>query len=120
MSSFCYSFKGVNICVPTTILVHVITGNGKKITNQEAEVQDVLGGGTAGGRFCNWRIDWKYCDTNGTNYLTSTGSTHTTCDTFNVGRGSSADRTLASYGRACAVFYVNGTQRGKQCHNITS
>lgn len=119
MNPFCFSFGGQNICVPTTMLVHVITGNGRTITNQEAEIQDSVGGGTAGGQFCNWRFDWKYYDTNGRNYLTSLGTTHHSCNEAGVGRGTSADRTLAYYGRACAVFYVNGTERGRQCHNIT-
>jgi hypothetical protein len=121
IGSFCYSFGGRNICAPRATLGHFIQGDGRRISRQEASVDDFIGAGTAGGWYCNWRIAWQYYDTNNRLYQTVPGPLHTTCDgdTGPIGRADRSGRTLPHFGRACAQFLVNGVQRGRQCHNIT-
>ncbi|MEV3992811.1 hypothetical protein AB0J57_28280 [Streptomyces sp. NPDC049837] len=117
---FCHDFRGAEVCAPVTTLGHFIQGKGKKITRQEASVQDVAGGDTAGGKWCNWRIDWRYSDSNGRVYKISKGRTHNRCDWLgSIGRVDKTKRTLKHYGKACADFHVGGKKRASQCHYIT-
>ena len=120
--AFCYTFEGVSICVPGATLGHTIQGDGRRINLESAEISDNLTGSTAGGLYCNWRISWKYYDTDGKLYQTVPGPLHSECSglTSTLGRNDRSGRTLAHDGRACAVFIVNGTQRARQCHSITS
>jgi uncharacterized membrane protein len=119
VGSFCYSVKGVNLCAPGATIGHFIQGRGRTITRQEASVQDVFGGDTGGGKWCNWRIDWRYADADGRTYLRSNGEMHYSCSfVTSVGRVDSSRRTLKHYGKACAEFFASGEKRGSQCHNI--
>ncbi|MCS0634646.1 hypothetical protein NX801_03025 [Streptomyces sp. LP05-1] len=116
----CYEFRGQNVCAPVTTLGHYIQGSGKRITRQEASVQDVAGGDTAGGKWCNWRIDWRYVDSNGRAYQVSRGKAHYRCDWLgSIGRVDKTRRTLKHYGKACADFHAGGKKRASQCHYIT-
>jgi hypothetical protein len=119
VGSFCYEVKGIQLCAPGATIGHLIQVQGRTITREEASVQDILGGDTAGGKWCNWRIDWSYADTDNRTYQVSKGPTENSC-TFitSVGRIDKAKRTLKHYGKACAVFYASGVKRGSQCHNI--
>ena len=123
VGAFCYTYKSVKICPVGSILFHRITGSGKNITYQEASLSDLLGNGTAGGNYCNWRIDWVYYTdaVPPVLYRRDTGPTHNVCEGmfYEIGRKDSRNVTVAYYGSACAVFYVNGTERGRQCHSIT-
>ncbi|MCH0540466.1 hypothetical protein I3F58_12970 [Streptomyces sp. MUM 203J] len=99
---------------------HFIQGAGKRITRQEASIQDSVGLDSAGRSWCNWRIDWRYSDTDGRTYQVSRGAIHHGCDGWNaIGRIDKAKRTLKHYGKACADFYVNGSKHASQCHYIT-
>ncbi|MEU4090844.1 hypothetical protein [Streptomyces sp. NPDC026673] len=119
VTGFCFDAKGVELCLPTTSIGHFIQGSGRTITRQEASVQDTLGGDTAGGRWCNWHIDWRYSDTDGRTYLVSKGQVHQSCaDLSSMGRIDTTRRTLKHYGKACADFFAAGAKRGTQCHNI--
>jgi hypothetical protein len=120
--AFCYNFGSRNICVPGATLGHYIKGDGRRITVEEGSISDNISGSTAGGLYCNWRIAWKYYDTNNSLYQTVNGPLHTACEglTGTLGRRDQSGRTLAHFGRACAVFIVNGTERARQCHSISS
>lgn len=68
-------------------------------------------------KFCNWRIDFSYADTDNRTYKVSRGKTHMECKGNPLRRN--AAQTLPKYGKACARFYVNGKLRAVQCHFIT-
>jgi hypothetical protein len=117
---FCFSAKDQQICLPATTLGHFVQGSGRRVTREEASIQDTFGADSAGGNWCNWRIDWRYSDTEGRTYLVSRGSLHSRCTIHtSIGRVDTSRRTLKHYGKACADFYVSGTRRASQCHNIT-
>ncbi|WP_405724834.1 hypothetical protein OG607_19785 [Streptomyces sp. NBC_01537] len=119
VAGYCFEAKGTQICLPSTTIGHFIKGSGRTITREEASIQDTLGADTAGGRWCNWRIDWRYSDTDGHTYLTSQGRVNHKCaDVSSMGRIDTTRRTLKHYGKACADFYAGGARRGTQCHNI--
>ncbi|WP_165986237.1 hypothetical protein [Streptomyces sp. YIM 98790] len=118
VKGFCTSKAGTEICIPTITLGHYIKGSGRKVERQEASVQDVLGADTAGGSWCNWRIDFRYADTNGKTYLVRKGTTHNSCQWSDVGRIDKKQHTLKHYGKACAAFIVDGKDVAVQCHNI--
>ena len=119
IGSFCFDVKGVQVCAPAATIGHLIQGHGRKVTREEASVQDVFGGDTGGGKWCNWRIDWRYADVEGKTYLRNRGPVHNSC-TFltSVGRVDTSKRTLKHYGKACAEFFASGRKRGSQCHDI--
>ncbi len=68
--------------------------------------------------FCNWRIDFQYEDENGKVYDTDRGPLNNSCSKYDVVREGAGNRTLPAYGKACAIFYVNGDERARQCHYI--
>jgi hypothetical protein len=120
--SACVTIAGVKICWPGGVLGHSIVGTHRTITNEEASVEDLAGVGVVGGIYCNWRIDAYYYDTNGTKYLTRSGTQHSACTAITdppIGQKWPADITLAHDGKACAQFGANGKVYAKQCHNIT-
>ncbi|MER5882805.1 hypothetical protein ABT160_03155 [Streptomyces sp. NPDC001941] len=117
---FCQDFRGTTLCAPVTTLGHFVQGRGRTITRQEASVQDIAGGDSAGGRWCHWRIDWRYTDIEGRTYRVSKGPVHRRCDWLgSIGRVDRTKRTLKHYGKACADFHVAGERRASQCHYIT-
>jgi hypothetical protein len=118
VKGFCMDRDGREICIPTVTLGHYIKGKGRKIERQEASVQDVIGAETGGGRYCNWRIDFRYSDTDGKTYLIRKGKTHTTCQWSDIGRVDDTRHTLKHYGKACAALVVGGKDAAVQCHNI--
>ncbi|MEV5608419.1 hypothetical protein [Streptomyces sp. NPDC052225] len=120
VAGFCFEAQGQQVCLPTISLGHFIKGGGRSITRQEASVQDTLGADSSGLKWCNWRIDWRYSDTNGRTYLTSRGPLHSSCTWgASIGRVDKTKRTLKHYGKACADFFVSGKRRATQCHYIT-
>ena len=118
---FCVEVGGKKVCYPGATLCHTVRGNGKTITYQDASVDDNFGGGTAGGNFCNWRIDWEYRDTNGKVYFTDAGPMHYKCEgsAYPIGRVDKKRRVVGKYGSVCAVFHASGGRRAAQCHFIT-
>ncbi|MET8974245.1 hypothetical protein ABZX85_01365 [Streptomyces sp. NPDC004539] len=117
IGTFSYEVRGAAVKVPVgCFLTHRIEGSGRRITGQRAGV-DCVGPAAAFSRFCNWRIDFTYADTDDRTYLTSRGATHTECEAGLLREG--AARTLPKFGKACARFYVNGGLRGSQCHFVT-
>jgi hypothetical protein len=118
----CATLAGKTLCFPGATLGHSITGSGKTITHQSASVDDNYGGGTAGGNFCNWRIDWEYRDTNNKVYYTDYGPMHYKCESlyYPIGRDDGTRRVVGQYGAACAVFWANGRRLATQCHHITA
>ncbi|MEV7541328.1 hypothetical protein [Streptomyces sp. NPDC089915] len=117
VATFDYQVGGVTMKVPTgCMFTHIIRGEGKKITYQNAGVDCGFVGALHSG-FCNWRIDFTYADTENKTYRTSRGKTHTECK-INPLRDN-APQTLPRYGKACASIHVNGVRRAGQCHHIT-
>ncbi|CAL9418474.1 hypothetical protein [Streptomyces sp. enrichment culture] len=117
IGTFSYEVRGATVTVPVgCFLTHSISGSGKRITGQMAGA-DCMGLAATFSRFCNWRIDFAFADTNGRTYLTSRGATHAECDGAPLRRAGA--RTLPTYGKACAKLHINGKLRATQCHYIT-
>jgi hypothetical protein len=117
IGTFSYDLRGAGVKVPVgCFLTHSIKGSGKRITSQLAGV-DCMGLAVTFSKFCNWRIDFTYADTNNKTYKTSRGKTHAECKGDPLRRN--AAQMLPKYGKACARFYVNGKLRATQCHFIT-
>jgi hypothetical protein len=117
IGGFEYTFEGAKVSIPTgSFFTHLIRGKGLTVTDENAGV-DSVGPGLASNGFCNWRIDFQYEDDSGKIYRTDRGPLSNTCDhyTFRDVRGA---RAIPSYGKSCAIFYVNGAARAKQCHYI--
>ncbi|MFF3012665.1 hypothetical protein [Streptomyces sp. NPDC057939] len=117
VATFDHQIGGVTMKVPTgCMFTHIVSGDGKNITHQNAGVDCGFVGALNSG-FCNWRIDFTYVDTNNKTYRTSRGKTHTECK-INPMRDN-APQTLPRYGRTCAYINVNNVRRAGQCHHIT-
>ncbi|MFD4242597.1 hypothetical protein ACFWP3_13500 [Streptomyces sp. NPDC058525] len=117
VATFDYQVGGVTMKVPTgCMFTHIIRGDGKNITYQNAGVDCGFVGALNAG-FCNWRIDFTYADTDNKTYRTSRGKTHTECK-INPMRDN-APQKLPRYGKACAHLNINGVRRVSQCHHIT-
>lgn len=117
VTGFDYQVGGVTMKVPTgCMFTHIVRGEGKKITYQNAGVDCGFVGALNAG-FCNWRIDFTYADTDNKIYRTSRGKTHTECEIHPM--RDNAPQTLPRYGKACAHINVNGVRRVSQCHHIT-
>lgn len=117
IGSFDYDLRGAGVRVPTgCFLTHTIKGSGKRITSQFAGA-DCAGLAVTFTKFCNWRIDFSYADTDNKTYRTSRGTTHAECKGDPL--RNAAPQTLPKYGKACAKFHVNGKSRAVQCHYIT-
>jgi len=118
LGAFEYTFQGVKFTVPNGFfLQHAIHGNGLAITREQADIV-AMGPAVVESGFCNWRIDFQYEDADGKVYRTDRGPLTTTCGKFDIVRAIPEARTLPSYGRSCAIFYVNGAERVRQCHFI--
>lgn len=116
IGSFSFSFEGLTINVPAgCFLTHYIQGDGLK-ADQENAGTDCTGAGYWFGGFCNWRIDFKYYDDHNNLYYNHEGLTISRCD-YNTFGPMDNHRVLRA-GRSCAVFYVAGKERARQCHNI--
>ncbi len=117
VASFDYQVGGVTMKVPTgCMFTHIIRGEGKNITYQNAGVDCGFVGALNAG-FCNWRIDFTYADTGNKTYRTSRGRTHSECKIDPM--RNNAPQTLPHYGKACAHLNINGVRRVSQCHHIT-
>ncbi|MCX4527259.1 MULTISPECIES: hypothetical protein [unclassified Streptomyces] len=117
VATFDYPIGGVTMKVPTgCMFTHIIRGEGRKITYQNAGVDCGFVGALNAG-FCNWRIDFTYADTNNKTYRTSSGKTHTECEIHPM--RNNAPQTLPRFGKACAHLHINGVRRVSQCHHIT-
>ncbi|WP_369388853.1 hypothetical protein AB5J72_15610 [Streptomyces sp. CG1] len=90
------------------MFTHIIRGDGRRITYQNAGVDCAFVAALSSG-FCNWRIDFSYADTDNRTYRTSRGRTHTECKIDPMRNNS--PQTLPRYGKACAHLYVNGVRR---------
>ncbi|WP_328300074.1 hypothetical protein OG389_21385 [Streptomyces sp. NBC_00435] len=117
VAGFDYQVGGVTMTVPTgCMFTHIVRGDGKKITYQNAGVDCGFVGALNAG-FCNWRIDFTYADTDNKTYRTSPGKTHTECEIHPM--RDNKPQTLPHYGKACAHLNINGVRRVSQCHHIT-
>lgn len=118
VNSFGYSYQGLSLRVPIGCFrTHVVRGDRTVIAAERAGV-DCAGAGVWGGGFCNTRIDFAYDDTDNRRYLVDTGATDNRCRHDLLRDG--PRRVLPSYGKACAVLYVDGVARARQCHSISA
>lgn len=116
VATFDYQVGGVTMKIPTgCMFTHIIRGEGRKITYQNAGVDCGFVGALNAG-FCNWRIDFTYADINNRTY-NSPGKTHAECEIHPM--RDNAPQTLPRYGKACAHLNINGVRRVSQCHHIT-
>lgn len=116
--AFEYTFKGVKISVPTGFLFgHSIKGKDRRIDRDYASMVG-FGPAVVQSPFCNWRIDFQYEDEAGKVYDTDRGPVNNSCTKYDVYRQGRGNRTLPSYGKACAIFVVNGSEEARQCHYI--
>lgn len=117
VSTFDYQVGGATMKIPAgCMFTHIIRGDGRNITYQNAGVDCGFVGALNSG-FCNWRIDFTYADTDNKTYRTSRGTTHPECK-IDPMRGN-APQKLPRYGRACAHLHINGVRRVSQCHHVT-
>lgn len=108
-----------SICWPGGTLMHIIRGKGRSITYQEGFFTDLVGAGTSGRQFCNWRIDFVDYNSSGKVNRRSRGPIHRGCTILENGRKASADRTAAkSTVKSCAELYSSDTRIVRQCHHI--
>ncbi|HWN33536.1 MAG TPA: hypothetical protein VNP03_12355 [Pseudonocardia sp.] len=118
LGAFDYTFQGLKFTVPNGFFFqHAIHGSGLVVTHEQADIV-AMGPAVAESDFCNWRIDFQYEDADGKIYRTDRGPLATTCGKYDIYRAIPETRTLPSYGRSCAIFYVNGAERVRQCHFI--
>ncbi|MBA3487978.1 MAG: hypothetical protein H0T78_00255 [Longispora sp.] len=111
-----FSTGGISLLVPTgCFLTHGIHGKGTRVESENAGT-DCAGPGFLGGGFANWRIDFQYFDTNNHMYENNVGPINYEM-TFNNFRSINHARTMQP-GRSCAVFFSNGQELARQCHNI--
>ncbi|MFG2512106.1 hypothetical protein [Streptomyces sp. NPDC048584] len=116
IGSFTYEVRGAAVKIPVgCFLTHAVKGSGKRITKQFAGV-DCVGVAATFSKFCNWRIDFAYADTDNKTYKTSRGATHAECAGAPLRHA--APQTLPTYGKACAKLHINGKLRAAQCHYI--
>ncbi|WP_454853369.1 hypothetical protein [Promicromonospora soli] len=107
------------ICWPGATLIHTIRGTGRSITYQEGFFTDLVGAGTAGRQFCNWRIDFVDYNSSGGVNRRSRGAIHSGCTILENGRKSTVDRTAArSTVKSCAELYSADVRIVRQCHYI--
>ncbi len=66
---------------------------------------------------CNWRIDYAHYDMARSRYRRFTGPTTYGCNQSAEGRGVVWNAS-AEPGTACAILYVSGAEKARQCHNI--
>lgn len=119
IGAFDYTFQGLKISVPSGFFfAHTIRGSDLTITSEHADIV-AMGPAVVQSPFCNWRIDFQLEDQDGHVYRTDRGPVASTCDRFSVDRLVTTPQTLPSYGKACAIFYVNGVERVRQCHFIS-
>lgn len=117
ISSFSYSWNGLQLPVPAGHLAHRIDGSGLSLSGENAIYGPAIGIGIPWGvNLCNWRIDFQNRPAAGGVASTSTGPIHSTCSTFGIERTRGPFKAKA--GVQCARLFVNSTFRGEQCHSV--
>jgi hypothetical protein len=121
ISSFGYSYGGINISVPTGCFLTL----GVKYNEKTAGIQTVKAGTDCIGLmamnpwwFCNSKMQWRFYDTEGRRYYTWTTRTNTRCRTSLL--WVMPQSVVGKYGKVCARFYVAGTKRKTVCKSIHS
>lgn len=118
VSTFEYAVGGATIRIPTGCFwSQLIKGSGRKITYQDGSA-DCYPPASIYTKFCNWRVDFHYADTNGRTYSINKGAMHNTCAYGDLIRKRETDHTLPHYGKACAHLFVAGKRREVTCINI--
>ncbi|MER7480226.1 DNRLRE domain-containing protein [Streptomyces sp. NPDC126510] len=118
VSTFEYAVGGATIRIPTGCFwSQLIKGSGRKITYQDGSA-DCYPPASIYTKFCNWRVDFHYADTNGRTYSINKGSMHNTCAYGDLIRKRERNHTLPHYGKACAHLFVAGKRREVTCINI--
>lgn len=117
IGNFDFEYQGHKFYVPTgCFLTHGIDGDGLNVNHENAGT-DCAGTAYLWGGFCNWEIDIEYKNLDGRVYGTRPGMFHSTCE-YNVFEKWTARYHALVAGKACAVLWVGGAVRARQCHNI--
>jgi hypothetical protein len=118
IATFSYAVGGGTITVPTGCFwSQWIRGSGRKITYQDGSA-DCYPPASIYTKFCNWRVDFHYADTNGHTYSINKGKMHNSCAYGDLIRKRDKDHTLPHYGKACAHLRVGGKRRAVTCIDI--
>lgn len=108
-----------DICWPGSEIWTGVAGSGDKVTEQDAQIKDVIGGSGNGGYLCNWRIDFSDQNSDGKNTYYSTGTTNTGCTTKEISRTSTYKRTLAKGTvQTCATLYDQENAIVRACIDV--
>lgn len=111
---FSFTLFGVTFAVPKGILSHTIITSGLTIKSESSIYTPASLLGT---QICDYKIDYQNRD-GSTIYSTVNTGLHDLCligvpivDNYNTSR-------TVKTGKLCARFFVSGTFRGEQCHNV--
>lgn len=92
-----------------------VVGSGLRVNSVKGSFAKVT-------RLCNWRYDIVYTDTNGNNYSTRRGPTHSGCDfsgSYLVTYGNAErDYTNVRTGKVCAQLYSDGSYVDAACVSL--
>ncbi len=119
IGGFTVDVKGVTVGVPRTTLWHNITGTGRKITNETANVV------ASTANICNYQVVFqnRYGKTI---YSTTTTPVKWRCiyvltNSGDIGNPSAAGKKTMTVERGvqCARLFINGVYAGEQCHSIS-
>jgi hypothetical protein len=106
----------VDLIIPFGYLCHHFEANKKEVAVQKAAYSS---NGTVAGPLvkgiCNWRIDFVYYDTKGTEYMRDKGETVKGCNQ-GASRAIAKSKTLPQFGSSCVELITDGEVRLIQCH----
>lgn len=115
--SFDFSIGDMSFTVPSgCVLSHYISGRGRTVEAENMGT-DCAGIAFLFPGFCNYRLNFRYYDTDGNLYAVNEGPLQERCER-NTFRTIKMRRVLEKAGRSCATLLVNGQERARQCHSI--
>lgn len=113
LAGYTFGWKGFNITVPATHLLHKLNGSGLSITGESATYSY---GNITNVQVCNYQTQFqnRY---GSTIYSTRKASLHEGCSYVAFSQSIPGTFTVKT-GVQCARFFVNGIYRGEQCHQV--
>ncbi|MET3451266.1 hypothetical protein [Curtobacterium sp. 1544] len=110
---------GGGLCWPGGTLSVSVSGSGKKIAGQSADVQDLIGSRGSGAVLCNWHIDFSDHNSKGKDTYRSDGAVHKGCTGARISRNVSKGRTASSSAvQTCSELWSQGAQVHRTCINL--
>jgi len=113
VAAFTFGWKGFNISVPAVNMFHTLNGSGLTVTGESV---GYLYGNIANVQVCNYQTQFqnRY---GSTIYSTRKSALHAGCS-YAAFNQSIPGTFSVKTGVQCARYYVNGTYRGEQCHQV--